>query len=150
MCKGHTLFLNCLHLLPFRIHPVKSSTVNLPARFNKWVRRQDFLGDWSWLCPCSVHLHRPQVIDSWAAIHWTRTICWQTLTWPRSRQERKEQRLLEQFLSGYKYLFVCKTEIGRNNDKKRQGDVFIHCSDKAGKLTGKWRAVAKQGEVRWM
>lgn len=72
----------------------KSSTSSTCS--SRWVRRHYLAGDWSWLCPCSVHLHSPQLIDSWAAIHWTHTICCQPPLDPARGGGTKEQRLFKQ------------------------------------------------------
>lgn len=110
-------FLTVSNLCHLRFIPLKSRAVNLPACFNRWVRRQDLAGDWSWLRPCSVHLHRPQLIDSWAAIHWTHTICCQPHPDPTHSREQKSSACLNKlFLSlTWVQVVVCTSKKRRRN-----------------------------------
>lgn len=131
------LTVSTLHRLKFI--PLKSRAVNLPACVNRWVRRQVLAGDWSWLHPCSVHLHRPQLIDFWAAIHWTHTICCQPVPDPTHGREQKISACLHQLgfvcvcvvvvllsvACAPEFVCVCKTEIGRTKEKKRQRCIYL-------------------------
>lgn len=110
--------------------------------------------------PWSVHLHRPQLIDSRAAIHWTRAICPQPLRDPaRSRrggggeaEERAARRLNKPFVFLARGVSACscvhsgdregrwkkKEEIGRD------GEMFLSMAAIAAVLTGRGREAAEQ------
>lgn len=121
------IVLRASNLHHLRFIPLKSRAVNLPACFNRWVRRQVLAGDWSWLCPCSVHLQRPSLIDSWAAIHWTHTICCQPFADPTHSREQKSSTCLNKLL-----VFVCvyETETGTKKKRTSQQHVFICCLER--------------------
>lgn len=135
------IVLRASNLHHLRFIPLKSRAVNLPACFNRWVRRQVLAGDWSWLCPCSVHLQRPSLIDSWAAIHWTHTICCQPFADPTHSREQKSSTCLNKLL------------VFRDRDKEEENEpatcIYLLLGEGARQVKGGWEQQQKVREWEW-